>query len=72
MAFDSVSADRIGFYGGPPTNPGRKVFPQRGTPGQNAMDRELGKNGCPGGTLSGVGGDHHSENAGVPDGDRDV
>jgi len=32
MAFDSVSADRIGCYGGPPTNPGRKVFPERGTP----------------------------------------
>jgi len=36
------------------------------------MDRELGKNGCPGGILSGVGGDLHSEDAGVPDGDRDV
>jgi len=32
------------------------------------MDRELGENGCPGGILSGVGGDLHSEDAGVPDG----
>jgi len=36
------------------------------------MDRELGENGCPGGILSGVGGDLHSEDAGVPDGDRNV
>ncbi len=52
--------------------PWEKSIPPARDPGQNAMDRELGKNGCPGGILSGVGGDHHSEDAGVPDGDRDV